>query len=370
MPVEVTIPPVRVSTTLAITGEGQHERGQPGDGRLHALRIPPTQSIREHSHLTIVGAGPGAQPTPTPVGPPIRDCERLRSADSDGLHGPDHAAGGRPPLRVLTPTLLELRQLNTKAPDPATVTAGTSWTGTTSSPAARRSHGDVAASGCGHAVGFRRPCLRPLKTYDLRIDNALTCSCGAVADGQAVEVTNRPRRSGGDRHLHGNANPLRYSPAIHVNRRATSPLPEEGMIGYYLATWADARTASSFSVIDVSTDAVVFQGTLTLRRTSATRRTAAVQQCMSPTSAARHARRIPTPVDGWARRCLLINDGIAMVSPAPMPWECPGSEAERPRPSLHPFTHAADTRRPPRSRPATRPQFSFTWKRSRAMRAP
>ena len=80
-------------------------------------------------------------------------------------------------LRVITPTLLELTLITTKAPDPATVTQ---WnfvdaSGNLTLPAA--SEFTVTANGqtmAVQAVGFKRRVLyAPLKYRDLRIGNYL-----------------------------------------------------------------------------------------------------------------------------------------------------------------------------------------------------
>jgi len=175
-------------------------------------------------------------------------------------------------LRVLSPTVLELRQLNTKAPDPAQVP---SWnlvnaSGQFVAPAA--SEFAVTAGGqpvAVSSVGFRRRVFfAPLNTYDLRIDNALYLQLSApVADGQVIVVTN-PDGTVWPANVTFSltADPLRYSPAIHVNQEGYVPsFPKVAAVGYYLGDMGELPvTATGFSVIDANTNAVVFQGPLVL----------------------------------------------------------------------------------------------------------
>ena len=179
-------------------------------------------------------------------------------------------------LRILTPTLLELRQINTKAPDPAlvsswnVVSSGGQFTANTAGKFAVTVGGQPATV---QSVGFRRRVsYASLNTYDLRIDNALYLTLASpVADGQTVVVTNPDGTVWSSATVFSlSANPLRYSPAIHVNQEGYVPtLPKKAMVGYYLGDMGEMpMAATSFSVIDVTTNASVFQGTLTLRQDS------------------------------------------------------------------------------------------------------
>src|SRR5207248_9823563 len=98
-------------------------------------------------------------------------------------------------LHVLTPTLLEVKLINTKQPDPARVGQ---WDLVNSSGQfVPPSAGEFAVTVNGQtisviAVGFkRRPLYAPLAAYDLRIENSLYLQLASpVSDNQTVEVKN------------------------------------------------------------------------------------------------------------------------------------------------------------------------------------
>ena len=176
-------------------------------------------------------------------------------------------------LRVLTPTLLELRQLNTKAPDPAQVPSWNLVDANGAFVAPATTEVAVTVNGLSDAVtaiGFRRrPFYAPLNNYDLRIDNALYLQLAApVADGQSVVVTNPDETIWPASVIFSlAADPLRYSPAIHVNQEGYVPsFPKIAMVGYYLGDMGEMPiTTGSFSIINASTHVVVFRGALVSR---------------------------------------------------------------------------------------------------------
>jgi Glycosyl hydrolase family 9/Cellulase N-terminal ig-like domain len=198
-------------------------------------------------------------------------ADTLRISAATALIQP---AAGDHGLRVISPTLLELRQFSTKAPDPAPVTG---WNlvdanGQFIAPALTR----FAVTADGRtvsvvAVGFkRRPLSAPLLERDLRIDNALYLQLATpIADGQTVVVTNP------DVHLWPatetfvvTTDPLRYSPAIHVNQEGYVPIfPKKAMIGYYLGSLGELPAAglSAFRIVSVGSGATVFRGALSTR---------------------------------------------------------------------------------------------------------
>jgi hypothetical protein len=148
-------------------------------------------------------------------------------------------------LRVISSNILELTLVTTKPPDPARVTQ---WDFVRESerlrlPAAREfavSIGDRKVS--VQTVGFKRRVLyAPLARRDLRIGNYLYLRLAEpIAEGQTVEVRNpsgmlwqAPAR------FRATADPLRFSPVIHVNQVGyTAALPKKAMVGYFLGSLA------------------------------------------------------------------------------------------------------------------------------------
>ena len=183
-------------------------------------------------------------------------------------------AVGTNALHVLSPTLLELRLINTMQLTDAQI--GT-WNLVNSSGqffAPANSSFTVTANGQTIAVtgvGFkRRPLYLPFEFYDLRVDNSLYLQLASpVADSQTVEVKN----PGGSlwpssMQFIAGADPLRFSPAIHVNQEGYLPnYPKKAMVGYYLGNLGEMTipTASGFKIVDAHSGAQVFSGSLTAR---------------------------------------------------------------------------------------------------------
>lgn len=176
-------------------------------------------------------------------------------------------------LRVLSPTTLELTWVTSKASASERVSG---WDlvnekGEFNAPALAQFL--VTAGGKRlpvQGVGFkRRPIYAPLKKRDLRIASCLFLQLGApVPEHQTVEVSN----PGGElwpaqmpfRCL---ADPLRWSPAVHVNQVGYLPaFPKKAMAGYYLGTLGELALppGSRFELLD-ALGRVVYQGALVQR---------------------------------------------------------------------------------------------------------
>jgi hypothetical protein len=202
--------------------------------------------------------------TNAPVSPNVTNAPASTLAEFDALGLP---AVGQSMLRVLSPTVLELHLINT-APAGGSVST---WDFANSMPAA--SQFLVTAGGqffSVQSVGFkRRPLYAPLAQRDLRIDSCLYLQLNApVPDNSTVVVTSPSGvlgNSGGE--FVAAVDPSRYSPAIHVNQEGyVSAWSKKAMVGYYLGTLGEMEIPStSFSIVDASTGAPQFQGTLTPR---------------------------------------------------------------------------------------------------------
>jgi hypothetical protein len=182
---------------------------------------------------------------------------------------------GENSLHVLTPTVLELNIINS---EPAGITIPTNLVSFLSSSdqftAPSLSAFSVTVDGQTVAVtgvGFkRRPLYAPMKEYDLLILNSIYLELATpIADNQTVQVQN-PSATLWPTNDQFTAvvDPARYSPAIHVNQEGYLPgYTKQAMVGYYLGTLGEMPipSASGFSIINATNDAVVYTGALTAR---------------------------------------------------------------------------------------------------------
>ena len=182
-------------------------------------------------------------------------------------------APGDHQLRVLSPNLLELSLITTKAPDPAKVSQWDFVDSKGQAQLPKASEFIVRAGGQNipvRTVGFKRRVLyAPLVRRDLRLGNYLYLQLARpVAEGQRVEVIN-PRPGSASLQFDTTMEPLRFSPVIHVNQTGYVPaFPKIAMVGYFLGSLGEMEVpaASSFKLIDVRTSAPVYHGKLTPRR--------------------------------------------------------------------------------------------------------
>lgn len=178
-------------------------------------------------------------------------------------------------LRILSPTLLELTLITTKQPDPATVTE---WnfvnsSGALSAPSASQFTVTAGTQTLAvQSVGFkRRPLFAPLQVRDLRIENHLYLQlASAISDGQAVEVKN-PNGSLWSTNIQftAQADPSRWSPAIHVNQEGYMPAySKKAMVSYYIGSMGEMAipSANGFKIVDAKTGTTVYSGALTQRK--------------------------------------------------------------------------------------------------------
>ena len=182
---------------------------------------------------------------------------------------------GETSLRIISPQLLELTRITTKAPDPARVQG---WDLVNASEFNPPATSEFAVTADGQPVPVqavtsfkRRPVYAPMGARDLRIQNSLYLRLSrSVGEGQLVEVKN----PGGklwpaSMKFIQRANPQRYSPAIHVNQEGYAPgLPKKAMVGYYLGSAGEfvVPAGQGFTLVRADTGAEVFAGTLARRR--------------------------------------------------------------------------------------------------------
>ncbi|PWU16241.1 MAG: hypothetical protein C5B50_13945 [Verrucomicrobia bacterium] len=227
-------------------------------------------------------------------------------------------------LHVLTPTMLELKLINTKALDPTQVVQ---WNMVnTNSQLSVPPLGAFVVTANGQpivvtGVGFkRRPLSAPLATYDLRIDNSIYLQLASpVSDNQSIQVTN-PDGSlwPSTTQFATVVNPLRYSPAIHVNQEGYMPnYTKQAMVGYYAGSFGELNipVSGGFRIVDANTGAQVYSGTLTLRQDSGyTYTPAPYQQVYQADFTAFNTPgeyRLVVPGMGGSLP-FVINDGVAM----------------------------------------------------------
>jgi hypothetical protein len=173
-------------------------------------------------------------------------------------------------LRIVSPTVLELTLINTKDPALPRVSAW-DFVGDNYAPHLPAAS-EFAVTKDGQtvpvvAVGFKRRVLSAPEKRDLRLGNEIYLTLGAsIADGQQVEVKN-PSGALWTAPVEYKAmmDPLRYSPAIHVNQVGYMPAyPKKAMVGYYLGSLGEMPLAAgtSFELIDSTSQLPVYTGTL------------------------------------------------------------------------------------------------------------
>ncbi|HTB79503.1 MAG TPA: glycoside hydrolase family 9 protein [Opitutaceae bacterium] len=270
MPVAVTIPAGATATTMTIMAVANVTNANP-ETAIFTLSADPTYAIGANSSA-ILTIGSATTIPPVTVPPTTGILPSIGNMDYTNLTQP---LVGEHVLQVLTPTLLELRQLNTKQPDPARVGSWDFVDANNQLHSPSPAQFAVTANGQSVSVltvGFkRRPLYAPLNQRDLRIDNALYLQLASpLTDGQAIEVKDPDGQlwATTDRYT-ATVDPLRYNPAIHVNQEGYVPeLPKKAMIGYYLGNLGEMDVPASlgFKIVATGTGATVFQGALTARQ--------------------------------------------------------------------------------------------------------
>ena len=231
-------------TTTKVTGGGTSSAGTAGSGST-TLTSTATNALPESSVVDYL----------TP---------QLPSVGANSLH-------------VLTPTLLELKLITTKQPDPAQVTqwnfvgANSQLTLPSTGAFTVTANGQPVAVA---AVGFkRRPLYAPMNGYDLRIENSLYLQLVApISDNQTIQVSNPDGTLWpSSMQFASMVDPLRYSPAVHVNQEGYMPnYSKTAMVGYYAGNLGEVSlpATAGFKIVDANTGAQVYQGSLVQRTDS------------------------------------------------------------------------------------------------------
>jgi hypothetical protein len=275
MPVSITIPAGATSATLTIYAMANSTLANPETVTL-TLSTDAAYTVGSPNNAVVnIQSGSGSTPTNPPA-----STNNLSATTNSAARVIDDTALALPKvgdnsLRILSPTFLELRAINTKQPDPATVT---NWnlvnaSGLLIAPALSAFSVTVnGQSAVVQSVGFkRRPLYAPLVNYDLRIENCLYLQLAApIPDNATVEVKNPAGALWpATMQFVATADPLRNSPLIHVNEEGYVPsFPKKAIVGYYLGDLGEMDISASlgFTLVDANTGAQVYQGPLTLRQ--------------------------------------------------------------------------------------------------------
>lgn len=185
----------------------------------------------------------------------------------EGFSG-DHPQPGCGGLRFLSPDLLEVVHVNTKAADANPTTWNFAVDGNFTAPEA--SSYSVVLDGqpvTAQIVGFkRRVLLARTGVRDVRIDNRILLKLPAAANpGATLALETTGWEPGGSSSYSATLDPVRRSPAIHTNHAGyITNLPKQAKIGYYLGTAGELEIpATTFRLVDAVTSLPVFEGTLT-----------------------------------------------------------------------------------------------------------
>jgi hypothetical protein len=181
------------------------------------------------------------------------------------------ATGSHAALRILSPTLLEVSAVTAQeSNDPFKLDRVVGDNNVVRVPDELR----VAVDGHDipvRAAGFkRRPLYAPLHHRDLRVGNFLYLQLAEPVANNATVTIDDP----GGKYWPTNvvfratADPLRFSPAIHVNEVGYLPgAPKTAIVGYYLGSLEELELAGSprFELLDVASGKTVFAGNLRAR---------------------------------------------------------------------------------------------------------
>lgn len=174
-------------------------------------------------------------------------------------------------LQILTPQTLELTLITTKEPDPKPVQQWDFVRGEGDLRLPKADEFQVIADGKPvdvQKVGFKRRVIyAPLRKRDLRIGNYLYLQLAKpIGENQSVEVKNPSGKLwSAQTKFAAKSDPLRFSPAIHVNHVGYLPAaPKIGMVGYFLGSLGELEIgkAAEFRLVDTQSGKQAFRGKL------------------------------------------------------------------------------------------------------------
>ncbi len=170
-------------------------------------------------------------------------------------------------LHVLSSSMLECTLISSPAPDDPPVDLAAAFP-----PADFRVSVDARPAAI-EQVGFKRRVLyAPLKARDLRVATEIYLALKSpLPAGGTHPVTVTATSAAWPRGLVATAttDPLRSSPAIHVNQEGyAAATPKLAMVGYYVGTLGELTipTEAGFDLVDAATGQPVFHGSLVSRR--------------------------------------------------------------------------------------------------------
>lgn len=265
------------STTTPVTGSFTWSTVAAGTYSLTAKVTDNSGATATSTPVQIVVNSPTSSPTNTP---PISETNAL-TGTSNWLHAAtaDDVAclipqPGEYTLHVITPTLLELKLINTAASGSTTPATMNLVNSAYTFLAPSLGLFSVTVNGQAvsvQSVGFkRRPLYAPLDKFDLRIDNNLYLQLASpVSDNQVIKVTNPNGTlwSSGTTFT-ATVDPLRFNPAIHVNQEGYMPnYSKKAMVGYWAGSMGEVSipASSGFKIVDANSGATIYSGTLTSR---------------------------------------------------------------------------------------------------------
>ncbi|MFN7139353.1 MAG: cellulase N-terminal Ig-like domain-containing protein, partial [Limisphaerales bacterium] len=200
----------------------------------------------------------------------IAQSRELEIRDDQPLHLPQIGATG---LRIISPTVLELTLITSKAADSSRLSE---WDFVQDNAFHPPPVTEIEVTAANRKIrikelGFkRRPLYAPLKERDLRIANHLYLQLSEpVQDGITVEVKNPNGRLWKDKKFTAVAHPFRWSPVLHVNQEGYVPaFPKSAMVGYYLGSSGELEISdgTEFHLLEARSEKKVFSGRLQLRR--------------------------------------------------------------------------------------------------------